>query len=281
MKVEYEISLSTVLDILKSYKYQGKYMNFKKFLFEIARIKNICGIYAFQNSENKKIYAGSSKAINTRIRSHINMLKNNSHHSPHLQHAWNNGASFNLLILESFEDESILIEREQNWMNYFQSYNDSFGYNISPTAGNTLGVTPSEETRLKMSKAGKGRKFTSEHKRKISIANKGKKLSPEHIAKMSERQKGYVMPESTKEKIRNSCKGKNDGRKHTVEARIKISKARKGTTKKDRKLSESDIRNIRIMLENGERQLDISKKFNVAKSLIYSIHHKKIYRDII
>jgi len=66
-----------------------------------------------------------------------------------------------------------------------------------------FGETHSRETRVKMSKANKGRKFSPEHKRNISEsnigrtmshkttvgllkANKGRKLSPEHKHKISE-----------------------------------------------------------------------------------------------
>lgn len=49
------------------------------------------------------------------------------------------------------------------------------------------------ETRAKLSKAGKGRKFTDEHKRKIGLANKGKKKPPftaEHLKKMGDSHRG-------------------------------------------------------------------------------------------
>lgn len=47
-----------------------------------------------------------------------------------------------------------------------------------------------KETRLKMSKAGKGRPKTEEHKRNIAIANTGKKGSAEKSAKLSKARKG-------------------------------------------------------------------------------------------
>lgn len=47
-----------------------------------------------------------------------------------------------------------------------------------------------EETRLKMSKAGKGRSKTEDHKKKIAIANTGKKGSAQKSAKISFARKG-------------------------------------------------------------------------------------------
>ena len=48
-----------------------------------------------------------------------------------------------------------LINKEQFWMDYYQSYDREFGYNISPRADRTI---ISEETRKKQSKYRKGRK---------------------------------------------------------------------------------------------------------------------------
>ena len=47
------------------------------------------------------------------------------------------------------------------------------------------GKKHSESSKLKISKANKGRDFTKEHRQKLSEANKGKKISQETRAKMS------------------------------------------------------------------------------------------------
>ncbi len=54
----------------------------------------------------------------------------------------------------------------------------------------------SEETRAKLSAAGKGRPHTQEHKDRIRAAHLGKRLSPEHCARLSEVQKGKKLSES-------------------------------------------------------------------------------------
>jgi group I intron endonuclease len=281
MKNEYKIPLTIVLDILKNYRYQGEYMNFKKYLHDVIGIEITSGIYALQNTTSNKIYIGSTIDFSKRIREHINMLKKGTHHSPHLQYAWNNVCAnkFNLLILEIVENADILIEREQHWLDYYKSYNDNYGYNIAPSAGNTTGLTVSEETKLKMSKAKKGKKFTPEHRKKIGIANKGKKRSPEVVAEMSARQKGFVMPEETKEKIRKSCIGINTGVR-SPEVRANISAACKGRKANNRKLSEGNVIEIRKLLAQGKSQRSIARQFNVARSLIYLIKYNKIWTNI-
>lgn len=80
----------------------------------------------------------------------------------------------------------------------------------------------SDETRLKMSIAQKGKKkkpFTDEHKRKISIAtsinNTGRKLSEEHKRKLSEaatkRQTGRKLSEEHRKRIAESMRNRNAG----------------------------------------------------------------------
>jgi group I intron endonuclease len=56
------------------------------------------------------------------------------------------------------------------------------------------GKSPSEETRLKLSKAGKGRKFSEEHKRNISKARKGLRLSEEGRRKLVDLHKNKPRP---------------------------------------------------------------------------------------
>ena len=76
-------------------------------------------------------------------------------------------------------------------------------------------VVVSEETRQKISAAGKGRKFSAEHKAKLSASATGRKMTPEQNAKNSAARKGKpsvrkgaILSEETKEKIRLGHLGK-------------------------------------------------------------------------
>jgi hypothetical protein len=115
------------------------------------------------------------------------------------------------------------------------------------------GVSPSEETRKKLSEAGKGKKRSKETKKKISIyqkskrlseetkekvrqANLGKKLSPETIRKREEtRRERYknapkkVLSEETKRKISQTLTGRKID-PFSEEHRKKISEANKRKT---------------------------------------------------
>lgn len=135
----------------------------------------ISGIYAIRNTVTNKIYIGSAKNFKIRFRLHTNTLKRNKHHNRHLQFAWNkyNSYSFQFLVLENCEREKLL-EREQHWINKYQSYSRKLGYNLAPVAGSNLGIKRTEEYKRKSSDAAKGRIFTEEHKEKLKLARKGK-----------------------------------------------------------------------------------------------------------
>ena len=111
------------------------------------------GVYQIKNKENNKVYIGStSLKFSKRLTAHIRELIENRHHSIHLQNSFNQSKKFEkfeISILEICEPE-FCIESEQKWIDHFQSYNDKFGYNISPTAGSCFGLKKSEEEKLKI-----------------------------------------------------------------------------------------------------------------------------------
>jgi len=173
------------------------------------------GIYQIKNKRNGKIYIGSAVNIKRRWNEHKSDLKLNKHHSAYLQNSYNKHGEHNFIFetLEIVQDKTLLVETEQRHMDATNCYNREIGYNISPTAGNCLGVKHSPESKKKMSEAKTGEKNhmfgrtgenspnfgktgeksplfgkkCPEHSRKISGENHyffGKKR-PEHSQKMS------------------------------------------------------------------------------------------------
>ena len=122
-------------------------------------------VYQIRNKTTGKVYIGSTVNIKHRWRHHHRMLRLGRHRSPYLQRAWNKYGpdDFEFTILEVVDDESVLLQREQEWMDTTQCCDPSLGYNLSPTAGNTLGIFPNEATRKKLSKALKGKNIGSKH----------------------------------------------------------------------------------------------------------------------
>lgn len=151
------------------------------------------GVYMIKNNVNNKIYIGSSKNINKRWLAHKFILNNKKHCNKHLNSAWNKYGEDNFIFsVIEYEELDKLIEREQHYIDYYDTTNKNIGYNIAPKAGTNLGWQPSKETRRKMSDSAKRKPPISEETRKkLSIARRGNKnacriVSDEERKKISE-----------------------------------------------------------------------------------------------
>lgn len=157
------------------------------------------GIYKIENLINGKVYIGQAINIKHRWKGHKKELIYNTHCNKHLQNAWNKykEENFKFEVIEECE-ENKLTEREQYWIDYYGGLNSSNNYN-KKDAGNKGHL--SEESKLKVSRANKGKKLgplKEETKQKISKALKGR---PAH-------NKGIPMLEETKRKLSEANKGK-------------------------------------------------------------------------
>lgn len=136
----------------------------------------ISGIYIILNWENSKVYVGSASYLRKRMQDHACSLRKNQHKNIFLQRAWNKYGekSFTFSVLE-YCDRKKLLEREQFWINHYQSSDSSKGYNLAKIAGSTIGVKWTEAQRIKWRAKRVGTKRTQEEKDKISFGMMGKK----------------------------------------------------------------------------------------------------------
>jgi group I intron endonuclease len=100
---------------------------------------NYSGVYGIRHTASGRIYVGSAKDIRARIYQHLGALLSRKHHSRYLQNAWNKygQSAFTLILLEKGVIER-LIEREQFWIDHFDSYEN--GFNARPKAESMRGV---------------------------------------------------------------------------------------------------------------------------------------------
>ncbi len=133
-------------------------------IFDQNKSFNPAGIYACVCIDNNKIYIGSSETLRSRIKiGHINKLKRKKHDNVLIQRAndlYGEGSILWYLIEEVF-DISKLIEREQFYMDLFQSYERNFGFNINkiagkPPANNRSGIKYTEERKARFMAARRG-----------------------------------------------------------------------------------------------------------------------------
>ena len=145
------------------------------------------GIYKFTNLINGKIYVGVSTHLARRFSEHRCNYKKYPISCAIRKYGWEN---FEVEILEYFNNEDSLdymFEREIYWITYFNSTERYTGYNLANGGKNSLyGHICSEETRLKISKASKGRKHSQESKNKIAEWSRNRRHSEETKRKMSE-----------------------------------------------------------------------------------------------
>ena len=228
--------------------------------------ENNCGIYMIKNLVNNKVYVGQSKELDKRFKRHINELKNNNHHSIHLQRAWNKYGedSFDFIILEyCVEDE--LDEKEIYWIDHYNACDYDSGYNNKE--GGSHGKY-SEESKRKMSESSKGQKcpeWLKEHFSQLYSGegnpmygragelspNYGKFVSEETRKKISEANKGKIVTEEQKEKISNSLKGRFIGelnpfygKQHTEKTKERLREINLGKTNSEetrKKISQNNI----------------------------------------
>jgi group I intron endonuclease len=137
----------------------------------------ISGIYQILNLANGKRYIGSAQSLAARWEVHKLALYQGGHHSSKLQRTWNKYGE------TSFVFKPLLICAPKDLLMYEQRCLDSYKpeYNICRTAGSSLGVKRSAETRAKIgaTKVGNeyrlGSKSTEATRAKISVALAGNK----------------------------------------------------------------------------------------------------------
>lgn len=101
---------------------------------------HISGIYIIKNTVNGKVYVGSAVDIPRRKKEHF--VYGGRHSNLLLQRAIKKYGlrNFGFQIVEEVRDKTKLIEREQFWLDTMKSFIPQNGYNVSPTAGSTLGL---------------------------------------------------------------------------------------------------------------------------------------------
>lgn len=121
--------------------------------------KNKSGIYKITNSINLKIYVGSAINLYKRFIGHKNQFVTNKHNDRFQNFVNKYGIDTLSFCLIEYCDKDMLIEREQYWIDHYQSYKSKLGYNVSKTAGSTLGCKMPKSHIENCIKRMKGNKF--------------------------------------------------------------------------------------------------------------------------
>lgn len=112
------------------------------------------GIYIIKNTKNGKVYVGSSKNIEKRWKEHERSLKSGKHHSKKLQRAYDRAVDKSIFVYEAIEevtDNNVLFDREQYYIDTFDSYRS--GYNCSEKSNDPSRTTATGKKKEKKEKA--------------------------------------------------------------------------------------------------------------------------------
>ncbi|HEY1872618.1 MAG TPA: GIY-YIG nuclease family protein [Chitinophagaceae bacterium] len=147
-------------------------------------------IYLITNLVNKKIYVGqTTNSVPIRWHQHKEYARR-IHRNNGISNAIRKYGSENFSVQKLAEagDQETLNFFEDFYIEYFQTQNQSIGYNLRE--GGSKGK-PCEESRARMAEAGRIKIFTAEHRTNLSKARRGKTgfISDEGKRKLSERLK--------------------------------------------------------------------------------------------
>ena len=220
-------------------------------------------IYKITNNLNNKIYIGLKTSTVKESESYYGSgVAINRAIDKYGKH------NFTKTILErDIVDYDLLKEREQYWIEYYDSYNN--GYNMTLGGDGTLGHIVSDETKEKIRKAFKGKKigpYSDERKaaikegRKNGKSNKGVKKPPrteEHTKNLSKALKGRPMHPNTRKALLESI----TGRVVSEETRKKISEANSGVP-----FTKERCERIRKALKGRKMSDEMKQKIKDAKA---------------
>lgn len=195
------------------------------------------GIYEIVCTATGKRYIGSAKDFDKRWKAHRFHLAKGSHHSRHLQSAWNKHGA------EAFDFRRLLRCAPVDLVMYEQILLDAMRpeFNVSPTAGSALGVkhTPESREKQRLAKLGnthtRGMKHSAEARANIArgkLGNthtKGKQRRHSAVEATASAHRGMKRSDETRAKIAAKAKG----RQWTDEAREKLSATMTGRTLSD------------------------------------------------
>ena len=221
-------------------------------------------VYIHTNKTNNKVYIGlTNQNPEDRWRNGKGYQKDQSVFYRAIQkYGWD---GFEHIIFAENLTESEANQMERRLIALYKTNccrykNPEYGYNMTDGGDGHRGWTPTEESRINMSNAQKGKKLSEEHKRKISLSEKGKRLSEEHKEKIGKVHRGKFVSEETRKKISQAKKGKpspNKGKPMSEEQKEKCREIHKREN-----LSEETLRKMSESAKN--KSVETRKKISDA-----------------
>jgi group I intron endonuclease len=234
-------------------------------------------IYKLFFKGDERVYIGKTRlTLSKRKNSHIQMIKRGLHSNTRLSEAFKIYGQ-DAVVIEPLElcTQSDSSFKELHWMKYYDATNENKGYNMKFKSNGSVSFNLSEEQKKKISDAKKGNVMSDDHKERLRQANLGKKLSEETKDKIK---KWYVdmggwSEEQRKKMAESASYLRSDETKNKMSnATEKKSAEMKGYTLEEwRKIKRDAVNDWKV---NGMSTTEVSKKYNVDKSMLYDWYNK-------
>ena len=242
-------------------------------------------IYLWTNTINDKHYVGQAHNFYNRMSQYKQGFFNK-----YMKNAINKYGidNFDITILEKNVPYEKLDEREQYWLDYYESYKNDKGYNICQYASTTFGYKHTEESKRKMSDSQKKRMQDENERLKYCGENNGM-YGKVHTEEWKENHSNFLKNKWKTDKDyknfwKNRMSGENNhmygvhlygelngmyGKKHSDETKKKISESLKG-----RKSSRAKRVQCIETKEEFDSQAQLAKSLNVYVGAISACINK-------
>lgn len=263
------------------------------------------GVYKITCVPTGKPYIGSSINIPKRINTHLSQLRNHKHPNQHLQYAFikygENAFTFEILL---YCEPEFLLLREEEYISKFDSFQNGFNLVETPTR-NMLGYKHTNSTKEKMSTARKlaGRTTGSlqpsqvqDIRLKFFNGTRVSVLAKEYkIHRKTVRECVYLhsysdvpceilgyeeMLSELSEARKRGKRPRSSGWSHSKEFKQKFTEAVSKPKLYARKLSDSQVLEIRRRKSEGETCRSLAVEFDVNQNTISKICRFLIYKDV-
>lgn len=223
-------------------------------------VGNMFYIYKITNNVNGKIYIGQTQNLERRWKAHIRISRTPNSKNFYLLHkAISKYGKENFIFkeLESYQNYNDVLIAEINWISYYTCNVSQYGYNLTAGGEGHTGHKHSLETKEKLRQKAIGRK----------AAQSTKDLMSEHRTGSNNSMFGKSHTETSKKKMGDSKK---------------ILKLTQGERNGKSKLTEQQVREIKLLLKEGKlQQKEIAIIYNVWASTIQKIASGKNWAYII
>jgi group I intron endonuclease len=231
------------------------------------------GIYQIRNLVNGKRYIGSTCNFIKRKYAHFKNLEEGVSENNYLQRSYNKYGKENFvfeILCYCEKDRFYLITIENNYILFYKTNTEEFGYNLRISAESNLGMKMSEESREKR----RGKIYPVEYRRKQSASGRGKKHIFKNGTNPSKKEKIIIHPPERKEKDRKMSETKTGKKLNLTNERKEFLKEYIiGSKNINAKLTESDVIEIKKLFLTDMTNVEISKIYNVHPTTIDRIRN--------